>query len=370
MQELSVEGLKQVACEPRSRISFEPPPAVNKNYILALAVHSGYCRDHVLRFNEALNCLVGPNYAGKSTVLDLVRFAIGHDKWDLRAHLFTRLNATLGADGTVEIYLRKTGTIYVVKRTFTPQYTGRSENGVTVCLTDPIVYRYDDQDDQLVREEGFEFPVEVYEQGRIHDLRSDVHRQLEMLDEFAGLAALKGKRGKIVMELRTSAAALAPLHEERERLKSALAQLATLKSELDEKTQFLPGTEREQWARSEVFVGEIEAIIEALSDGAARMSAPDGSVPLDADEPLHQLFAQRLPVLDVKNLVHADTLAQWRELVRRVLNDLDAARRSILAVVELAKTASRSHREAWMAAKHEHDRLVSERLRQAGVASP
>jgi AAA domain len=373
MQELSVEGLKQVACEPRTRISVEPPPVAANDVILGLRIDSGYCREQSIRFNEALNCLVGANYAGKSTVLDLVRFAIAHEKRvsaDSRERLLTRLNATLGADGTVEIYLRKAGTIYIAKRKFTPQYSLRFENRVTACLTDPLVYRYEHRNDELVPEEAFEFPIEVYEQGRIHDLRSDVHRQLEMLDEFAGLIRSKERRREIVNDLRTSAAALAPLHEERERLASELVQLPTLKSELTEKTQLLPDAENEGWARSEVLVSGIEEVIESLSYGVARLPALNGSIALDSEEPLHQLFAQRLPELDAASVVCGDTLAQWRELVRRVLNDLDAARRTILAAVELLKTGSHKHRDTWTAAKSDHNRLVSERLKQAGVASP
>jgi len=195
----------------------------------------------------------------------------------------TRLDGTLGADGKVEIYLRKGGTIYVLERTFTPLYASGGDKTVTACTGDPLVYRYDEHDDQLIPEEKFEFAIDVYEQGRIHDLRSDVHRQLEMLDEFAGLAHLKSERHECVRELRNSAAFLAPLYEERERLKSELAQLPTLTAELDEKLQLLPGEERELWANSETFVAEIEAIIEAISAGVARIPKPSDSLSSDVN---------------------------------------------------------------------------------------
>ena len=55
------------------------------------------------------------------------------------------------------------------------------------------------------------FPVEVYEQGRIGRLRDDVERQLEMLDEFAGLADLKRERDDVVEKLHESAEQLKPL---------------------------------------------------------------------------------------------------------------------------------------------------------------
>ena len=51
MQELSVEGLKQVACEPRTRICRKEPPELRHDQILALRVSGGYCDGQFFRFN-------------------------------------------------------------------------------------------------------------------------------------------------------------------------------------------------------------------------------------------------------------------------------------------------------------------------------
>ena len=65
-----------------------------------------------------------------------------------------------------------------------------------------MVYRYDPPTDSLMPTPNLKFPVEVYEQGRISRLRDDVGRQLEMLDEFAGLSDLRKRRSELVSELR------------------------------------------------------------------------------------------------------------------------------------------------------------------------
>ena len=57
MQELSVGGVKQVACEFKTRISSEQPPLPTQDCILGLAVRSGYCRQQTFYFNEALTAL-------------------------------------------------------------------------------------------------------------------------------------------------------------------------------------------------------------------------------------------------------------------------------------------------------------------------
>jgi hypothetical protein len=113
MQKLSVEGLKQVACEPRTRISSERPVLTVNNAILALTVHADYCQGQTFRFNTGMNCVIGPNYAGKSTLLDLIRFGAGQDitaRMDAKQQLLTRLDGTLGADGSVDLFVRRSAT--------------------------------------------------------------------------------------------------------------------------------------------------------------------------------------------------------------------------------------------------------------------
>ena len=111
------------------------------------------------------------------------------------------------------------------------------------CYEPPLVYQFDTDQDALVPVDDFRFPIEVYEQGRIHRLRDDVGRQLDMLDEFADLADLKNNRASIISKLTTSAQALAPFYEEREGLLLEVALLPQLKQELAEKEKFLPGKE-------------------------------------------------------------------------------------------------------------------------------
>ena len=261
MQELGVKGLKQVACEPRTRISAERPSSPNQTRLIGLHVLNGYCAGQLFSFNDGLNCLVGQNYSGKSTVLDLIRFALGHDLLARsRGRLLERLNATLRPEGIVRLYVQKDGQPYFIERTFklNPSAVGRRE--IPACPTTPAVYRFDEERIELLPVGEFDFPVEVYEQGHIHDLRDDLDRQLDMLDEFAGIEALKRKRGELAAFLNRSADGLAPLHKERERLRTELAGLPTLRIELVDKTALLPGEEHNKWAAASIFSASIEAV--------------------------------------------------------------------------------------------------------------
>lgn len=107
MAEATVAGLEQVACEPRTRIARELPPKSNSDCILAVCVRGGYCNDQLFFFNDRLNCVVGPNHAGKSAILDFIRFALTDEDrlpLDSKRKLLARLNAILSRDGQVEVF--------------------------------------------------------------------------------------------------------------------------------------------------------------------------------------------------------------------------------------------------------------------------
>ena len=206
MQELSVEGLKQVACEPRTRICRKEPPELRHDQILALRVSGGYCDGQFFRFNYGLNCLVGDNHSGKSAVLDFLHFALGQEDQlpkDSRQRLLARLNGILGDEGVVEVYLRQNGRYFVGKRTFRPETRTQAGELVVERSTGSSLAYVLDEEEGLAPVPDFQFPLEVYEQGRIGRLREDVERQLDMLDEFADLSGDKAKRDEIMALLQS-----------------------------------------------------------------------------------------------------------------------------------------------------------------------
>ena len=96
MAEATVDGLKQVACEPRTRISRDAPVDSKSDCILAVRVQGGYCDGQLIHFNDRLNCVVGPNHAGKSAILDFIRFALADEDQlllDSKQKLLARLHA-------------------------------------------------------------------------------------------------------------------------------------------------------------------------------------------------------------------------------------------------------------------------------------
>ena len=372
MGEPTVEGLKQVCCEPRSRICRTSPPASSNDTILAMRVTGGYSDGQFFSFNTSLNCIVGQNYAGKSAVFDFARFALGiEESLDpaVRGNLLNRLNGILGAGGCVELFVRSEGNSCVLKRTFNPQVVG-SGSTLTVqsCLDQPMVYRYDPPTDSLMPTPNLKFPVEVYEQGRISRLRDDVGRQLEMLDEFAGLSDLRKRRSELVSELRLSAEVLAPLYEEREGLKGEIGGLPQLQQELEAKEELMQGADDHKWAEASAFVGEVETVENELTEALEKV--PSETSNLEHASDLERLFSQAVPELNPDEVVKADLLSRWRDNVKGALTRIEVARSAIAAAIETMVTECKQLRWDWQQALSGHQKALAETLRKAGVESP
>jgi hypothetical protein len=249
MSEVSIEGLKQVACEPASRIRKHAPSAVMHDAVLALRITGGYSDGQCFVFNAGLNCIVGPNHAGKSAVFDFIRFALETERSaprDSKEKLLARLNAILGPEGAVELIIRTGSKLEVLRRTFRPVFGNRDRSPIPSEVPEPTkFFRYNSETEVLDPCTASPFVVELYEQGRIHRLRDDIPRQLEMLDSFAGLAGLRKDQANLVTELGKSAAEIKPLREKFGNLQAELAELPAVRKELDSLEALLPKQENE-----------------------------------------------------------------------------------------------------------------------------
>src|SRR5262249_50103177 len=71
----SIEGLRQafLDCESRIRLNSDPAP-IGHTELIAVSWAGGLLDGQCLRFNEALNVLIGGRGAGKSTLIESLRY--------------------------------------------------------------------------------------------------------------------------------------------------------------------------------------------------------------------------------------------------------------------------------------------------------
>ena len=77
MSEVGVEGLRQAFLDPGSRIRLNSDPTPEEHSeLVSLAWQGGFLADATVYFNSNLNVLVGGRGAGKSTVVESLRYAL------------------------------------------------------------------------------------------------------------------------------------------------------------------------------------------------------------------------------------------------------------------------------------------------------
>lgn len=374
MNEASIEGLKQVACEPRTRISRVKPDAELHDCIIAARVKGGYCDEQLFQFSPNLSCIIGENHAGKSAVFDFLRFALGEDATAdevSRRRLLQRLSNILGENGVVEVCVKKNGCCFLVTRKFVPKFEFEPGKRVVSGVSENAsAYQANENGDALIPAKDFSFPIEVYEQGRISRLREDLSRQMEMLDEFANLDDLKAEASSLVLRIRESAEEIQPLLERRDSLKSELASLPTLKKELEEKAAYLPDDEEQQrWTESRSVAESISQSFEQLQESIDSIEIGE-----ETDEELtslQMLFGQTAPTLPSdEDIVRVALLREWQATLSDVIKTINEAKERLVAKVREGAAKSAEFETIWQKEVETQEAELAEHLAEIDVTSP
>lgn len=106
MEKVSFAELK-AALELPSRVC-RSEPAMPASYVMGLHVEGQYLRDHWMAFSPHLNVLIGVKGAGKTSILECLRFGLGSEVPSERQPEVTKhLNAILGPGGRVRLLLKR-----------------------------------------------------------------------------------------------------------------------------------------------------------------------------------------------------------------------------------------------------------------------
>lgn len=375
MSDPTIIGLKQVTCEPHTRISRTEPPSIDHPCILGLGIKGGYFDDQHIDFTKRMTCIIGQNYAGKSAVFDFIRFALSLDTGESisqksRKRLLHRIDGILQEGGEISLFLLCNDTYYVVKRTYNPEYEGGvfHRDNIT-CPTLSSAYSLDQAAGCLVPVDDFSFPIELYEQGRISKLREDIDHQLDMIDEFAGIEDFKNKIPILIGQLNQYANELAPLHEEREQLNIAISPLETLQEDLEQLTEFLQGEDYQKWANSETLAESIVKQIEDLRQVYQYISDDEGEISEDYLG-INTLFYTKESEYDSELLSETSLMEDWSNALKEAYEKTEDIHISLVNVLEELLASSDEYEKKWKAAKKQYDESLHKKLLDDGYASP
>jgi DNA repair ATPase RecN len=194
-------------------------------------VIGGFLDGATFGFSAGLNCLIGARGAGKTTVVELIRFALDilpnrEAAPQERRRVETLIQRNL-AGGRVKVMIEtKDGLTYVVSRSLGEE---------------PIVCSADGQATGITLKAGGLFRTDVYSQNEVESIADRATCQLSLLDNFQPdrIATLETQIHQLRLSLANNAGQIIPL---RKRIAALTEELATLPGVEDRLKQFSIGT--------------------------------------------------------------------------------------------------------------------------------
>ena len=177
MTEVSIEGLKKAFSDAEGRILLNSDGApTDYTRLVAVSWDRGLMSDQSVALNSGLNVLVGGRGAGKSTIVESVRYAFGLEpkgKESSSTHK-AMMKELMGQRASVAILLhspKPSPGYYLVERVYGQDPCVKDQNGEIVADLMPLNLVHD---------------LEVYGQHEISELTRDKAKLAEIMQRFVG----------------------------------------------------------------------------------------------------------------------------------------------------------------------------------------
>ena len=195
---------------------------MKKHIFKHLYITGGFLSGFHFDFSDNLNCIIGARGAGKTTVLEFIRYAM--DVFPLNTFARKKLEAIVENNlegGRIEVTVDAAdGQTYIIsrKRGEAPQvfYSNHEPTGMTYT---PNL-----------------FPVDIFSQNEIEGIASQSSYQMALLESFSQgeITVLNSKIKKLQMELKSNDAKLRPLQSRDSELSEELNTMSSVKRQLSE----------------------------------------------------------------------------------------------------------------------------------------
>jgi ABC-type lipoprotein export system ATPase subunit len=211
----------------------------------AIRVHgSGFLFDSQIAFAANLNCIIGARGTGKTSLLELIRFAVGRedDSARIQKSLADLIPAALGEGGYLELDLTTPlDQRLTVRRDVSSEFrTFDRDSGQDIDIEWPPLGLYD---------------IAIFSQNQLEDIATDPAERLKMLDTFCGqeLERFVAEIQSVELKLEANAAQQIQLSNEIEALQlqsdtlpKLEADLATIEAQYSAALQEMKGHEADK----------------------------------------------------------------------------------------------------------------------------
>ena len=231
MSEVSIEGLRQAFLDPGSRIRLNPQlgkiETEDHAELVAMAWEGGFLDGGAVHFSQNLNVLLGGRGAGKSTIIESVRYVLGLAP--------IGEDARKAHDGIVRQVLRSGTKISLLVRISRP---APREYAIERTIPNPPIVR--DQDGQILNRLPNELVprVEVYGQHEIAELTNSPEKLTRLLNRFVEAdASLDQRKDEMRRNLEKNRLSIANVQGEIGEIDERLATLPALEETLEQYKQ-------------------------------------------------------------------------------------------------------------------------------------
>lgn len=346
MSEAAVEGLRQAFLDPGSRIRLaSDPPPVEHAELVSMTWEGGFLDRAAFRFNRNLNVLVGGRGAGKSTVIESLRYVLDLTPTaeDARKAHEGIVRQVLRAGTKISLRVRScrpTKQEYRIERTVPNPPVVRGENGEVLSLS---------PDEILPR-------VEVYGQHEISELARSRDKLTRLLDRFVERDASLGQRkAELRRNLEKTRRDILDTQEELRRIDERLAALPGLEEMLK---RFQESGLEERLRERSLLVREervLDSIPERLETFRECLNLIRRELPID------RVF---LSPKALEDLPGREILAGADRTLEHLSADLEAAARQLETALRQADEGIAEVRSRWDRRKAEVDAAYQKILRE------
>ena len=227
MSEVSIEGLRQAFLDPSSRIRLNPQlgkmQTEDHAELVAMAWEGGFLDGGAVHFSQNLNVLLGGRGAGKSTIIESVRYVLGLDP--------IGEDARKAHEGIVHQVLRSGTKISLLVRSMRP--APREYTIERIIGNSPVVRDQDGQLSNLLPKEVLP-RIEVYGQHEISELTNSPEKLTRLLNRFVEHDQSLGRRKvELLRDLEKNRRLIVDVRKELAHIEEKLSNLPALEETLE-----------------------------------------------------------------------------------------------------------------------------------------